>query len=238
MMKRRYMIPLLILVVLGIAYWAGPRLPRTELNTDLPDLPVGIDRISEYVQDREARLPVKPDNQGIILWGDSVAQPTTYVLLYLHGFTASRFEGQPIISDFVKEFRVNAYLPRLAAHGLQGTEAMLGMTPANLYNSAKEALVIAHKLGKKVIIMGTSTGCTLALMLAADFPRLVDALILYSPNIKIKNPMAVPGDYRSAGPYMEGNMPFRMIRQIVKIVNTGIVNTAWKHRFICSNCWI
>ena len=151
MMKRRYMIPLLILVVLGIAYWAGPRLPRTELNTDLPDLPVGIDRISEYVQDREARLPVKPDNQGIILWGDSVAQPTTYVLLYLHGFTASRFEGQPIISDFVKEFRVNAYLPRLAAHGLQGTEAMLGMTPANLYNSAKEALVIAHKLGKKVI---------------------------------------------------------------------------------------
>lgn len=63
MMKRRYMIPLLILVVLGIAYWAGPRLPRTELNTDLPDLPVGIDRISEYVQDREARLPVKPDNQ-------------------------------------------------------------------------------------------------------------------------------------------------------------------------------
>ena len=35
MMKRRYMIPLLILVVLGIAYWAGPRLPRTELNTDL-----------------------------------------------------------------------------------------------------------------------------------------------------------------------------------------------------------
>ena len=65
MMKRRYMIPLLILVVLGIAYWAGPRLPRTELNTDLPDLPVGIDRISEYVQDREARLPVKPDNQGI-----------------------------------------------------------------------------------------------------------------------------------------------------------------------------
>lgn len=49
-MKRRYMIPLLILVVLGIAYWAGPRLPRTELNTDLPDLPVGIDRISEYVR--------------------------------------------------------------------------------------------------------------------------------------------------------------------------------------------
>ncbi|MFR6382414.1 MAG: hypothetical protein ACLUOS_09645 [Odoribacter splanchnicus] len=106
------MIPLLILVVLGIAYWAGPRLPRTELNTDLPDLPVGIDRISEYVQDREARLPVKPDNQGIILWGDSVAQPTTYVLFICMDLRPAVSEGQPIISDFVKEFRVNAYLPR------------------------------------------------------------------------------------------------------------------------------
>ncbi|MFR6382415.1 MAG: alpha/beta hydrolase [Odoribacter splanchnicus] len=90
--------------------------------------------------------------------------------------------------------------------------------------------MIAHKLGKKVIIMGTSTGCTLALMLAADFPVLVDALILYSPNIKIKNPMAPllsgPWGLQISGAVHGGNMPFRMIRQIVKIVNTGIVNTA------------
>ncbi|MEI3154133.1 MAG: alpha/beta hydrolase [Odoribacter sp.] len=64
------------------------------------------------------------------------------------------------------------------------------MTPAHLYHSAQEALVIAHKLGQKVVIMGTSTGCTLALMLAADYPQLVEGLILYSPNIKIKNPLA------------------------------------------------
>lgn len=64
------------------------------------------------------------------------------------------------------------------------------MTPARLYDSAKEALVIAHTLGKKVWVMGTSTGCTLALMLAADFPELVDGLILYSPNIRIKNPFS------------------------------------------------
>ena len=74
MMKRRYMIPLLILVVLGIAYWAGPRLPRTELNTDLPDLPVGIDRISEYVQKHKndkVLLTVRRDGALI----DSLALP-------------------------------------------------------------------------------------------------------------------------------------------------------------------
>lgn len=189
-MKKKYMIPLLILIILVIIYLVGPRLPRTEVDSRLPEIPAGIGRIDQYVSDQEATFPVKPDNQSIILWGDSVGQPTEYVLLYLHGFTASRYEAYPVTHDFVKEFKVNAYLPRLAGHGLRVDEPLLDMTPVHLYNSAKEALVIARQLGRKVVIMGTSTGCTLALMLAADFPGLVDGLILYSPNIRIKNPLA------------------------------------------------
>ena len=50
--------------------------------------------------------------------------------------------------------------------------------------------MVAHRLGEKVVVMGTSTGGTLALMLAADFPELVDALVLYSPNVRIRNPFA------------------------------------------------
>jgi pimeloyl-ACP methyl ester carboxylesterase len=38
--------------------------------------------------------------------------------------------------------------------------------------------------------MGTSTGGTLALKLAAEFPELTDGLILLSPNIAINNPAA------------------------------------------------
>lgn len=188
--RKTYGIFLTVLLILGAVYGFGPRLPEREPDKKLPEIPVAIDEIAEYVRDREVRMPVKPGNEGVIQWGDSTGRPTEYVLLYLHGFTASRFEGEPITTDFVREFRVNAYFPRLAAHGLEDTEAMLEMTPARLYDSAKEALVIAHTLGQKVIVMGTSTGCTLALMLAADFPDLVDALILYSPNIKIRNPMA------------------------------------------------
>lgn len=184
------MIPLFVILILVIVYLLGPRVERTELDTVLPEVSVDIEDIEQYVQNQESCYPVKPGNESKVLWGDSVARPTEYVLLYLHGFSASRYEGYPVTHDFVKEFRVNAYLPRLAGHGLQEEEPLLQMTPANLYNSAKEALVIAHKLGQKVIIMGTSTGCTLALMLAADYPQLVNGLILYSPNIKIKNPLA------------------------------------------------
>lgn len=184
------MIFLLVIVLLVVLYYAGPRLPRIPLNMELPDISVSLDSLEAYVRGKDAELPVKPGNGGEIVWADTVGKTTPYVLLYLHGFSASRYEGFPITNDFIKKFGVNAYLPRLAAHGLDVPEPLLDMTPVNLYNSAKEALVIAHKLGQKVVIMATSTGCTLALMLAADYPRLVDGLILYSPNIQIKNNFA------------------------------------------------
>lgn len=190
MKKKRYVIPLVIVVILMIIYWAGPKLSETPLGKDLPQIPAGVGGIEEYVRTEEAGYPIKPGNESMILWGDSIGRPTTFVLLYLHGFSAGHFEGYPVTRDFVREFKVNAYLPRLAEHGLIGEEPLLDMTPENLYRSARKALAIAHKLGEKVILMGTSTGCTLALMLAADFPDLVDGLILYSPNIRIKNPGA------------------------------------------------
>ena len=186
-MKKRIVYPLVIIATLVVVYFLGPKIKCIELDTILPVISVGIDSISQYVEQQEAQYPVKPDNESIILWGDSVARPTSYVLLYLHGFSASRNEGYPVTHDFVKEFKVNAYLPRLAEHGLMLDEPLLNMTPTALYNSAKQSLVIAHKLGQKVVIMAISTGCTLALMLAADYPKLVDGLILYSPNIKIKD---------------------------------------------------
>ena len=51
-------------------------------------------------------------------------------------------------------------------------------------------MVEAHSLGDKVILMGTSTGATLSLKLAADHPELIDGLILLFPNIEINNPAA------------------------------------------------
>src|SRR5258708_7415518 len=56
--------------------------------------------------------------------------------------------------------------------------------------SAKEALAIGRQLGNKVILMGTSTGGTFALQLAATYPDQVAALVLLSPNIAINDPNA------------------------------------------------
>jgi pimeloyl-ACP methyl ester carboxylesterase len=115
---------------------------------------------------------------------------TEYCLLYLHGYGACWYEGNPVHIDFARRYGMNLYAPLLASHGIDTTEALIDMTPDRLYDSAKEALVAAHSLGEKVILMGTSTGGTLALKLAAEFPDLMDGLILLSPNITINNPAA------------------------------------------------
>ena len=178
-----------ILILLSVTYFYGPVMPEPKLTRMLP---VVAGNVGEYVSHLEAAEKVRPGNEAKIIWAsDSTHAQTEYVLLYLHGFSASRMEGYPVNEDFPKRYGCNAYLSRLASHGLITDNPLIDMTPDRLYESAKQALVIAGQLGQKVIIMGTSTGGTLALKLAADFPDMVYGLILYSPNIKIKSKASI-----------------------------------------------
>jgi esterase/lipase len=181
-----------IVILLAIlAYLLGPKPPTPELNKDLPSLSASIGNVENFIQKKEASFSIKPDNESRIFWAkDSVKERTNYCVLYLHGFSASWYEGYPAHVNFAKKFGCNLYIPRLHDHGLITEDALIDMTPDKLWDSAKEALIVARTLGKKVIIMSTSTGGTLALKLAADFPEYVDGLIMYSPNIRINNSTA------------------------------------------------
>ena len=98
-------------------------------------------------------------------------------------------EGDPVHQNIAKQFHCNLYLARLAEHGIDTTEDLMNLTAENYWESAKLAYAIGKQLGKKVILMGTSTGGTLALQLAANYPEIA-GLILYSPNIEVFNPSA------------------------------------------------
>lgn len=190
-MKKTFRIIITLVLFVLFFYVVGPRPPKPVLDNTLPKIIVALDSLDQYVHDQEKGLPVKPDNESKVVWAnDSLKNQTEYCLLYLHGFSASGFEGYPTHVNFAKHFHFNAYIPRLASHGLDVPEPLLDMTPDRLYDSAKKALQIAHLLGKKVIIMSTSTGGTLSLKMAAEFPDKVDGLILFSPNIRINNPAA------------------------------------------------
>jgi len=190
-MNRILRILLTVLLFLTFLYVVGPEFPTPKLTRELPKIEVQLNKLDQYLVEKERKLPVKPGNESIVIWAnDSLRKQTGWCLLYLHGFSASRMEGFPTHVNFASHFGMNAYLPRLASHGLDVPDPLVDMTPDLLYNSAKEALRIAHLLGKKVVIMSTSTGGTLSLKLAADFPELVDVLILLSPNVAINNPGA------------------------------------------------
>jgi esterase/lipase len=175
-------------LVLVAGYFFGPKPEKPELSKDIPSLSAGTSSLERYIEEYDQGLGIKPDNESRIIWAnDSVKERTEFCLLYLHGYSASWYEGYPANVEFAKHFGYNAYFPRLASHGLVTEDPLIDMTPENLWKSAKEALMVARGLGKKVIIMSTSTGGTLSLKLAADFPEYVEALILYSPNIRINN---------------------------------------------------
>lgn len=180
----------LITVLLVIIYFTGPKPSAPVLTTDLPAMPSDASLLQDTIAKEEARHPVKPGNEARIVWAnDSLKQMTEYAIVYLHGFTASQEEGDPVHVDLAKRFGCNLYLSRLADHGLDTVDALINFTAERLWNSALRAYAIGKQLGNKVILLSTSTGGTLALMLAARFPEIA-ANIMLSPNIAINDPNA------------------------------------------------
>lgn len=172
-----------LLLVLVVVYFCGPTPETPVLTYDLPEVPADLQALAAMIQEKESADSIKPGNEAEIFWAnDTAPQKTRYSLLYLHGFSASKEEGAPIHREFAKRYGCNAYLARLADHGIDSENALLGYTPGKAVNSAKEAFAIAQQLGDSVIIMSCSTGGSLAIYLAGG-PYPVKGLINYSPNI-------------------------------------------------------
>lgn len=169
---------------LGIGFAVGPRpqfqaLDATPLAT-LPDLAT----LEQTLAAHEAATPkLKPHNQARIVWADSVRQ-TEYAIVYLPGFSATEREGGPIHERIARRYGCNLLLARMPDHGIADTNSFRGIEPQQWVQAAKESVAMGKAMGRRVIVMATSTGATLALHLAAADPA-IHSLILYSPNIDI-----------------------------------------------------
>lgn len=175
-----------------IVYLMGPKPSAPNFDTSVPEIPGNLNTLETWINSSEKHVEfLKPDNQARIVWADTNNKTQTeWAIVYLHGYSATWAEGEPVHKNLAKYIHANLFLSRLVGHGIENGENMLEITAENLYQSAKEALFIGEKLGKKVIVVGTSTGGTLALKLAADFPGKIAGLILYSPNIEIHDKSA------------------------------------------------
>lgn len=179
------------LVIVGglvIAYFSGPKVSFDPVNSGIEMMDVPVSEIEAYIESSERMTEgIKDDNHSKIYWADS-GRKTPYVIVYLHGFSASPMESNPVHIELAKKFGCNLYTPRLSQHGLKDEDAFLQLTPESLMASAREAIAVGKTLGDKVILMSCSTGGTLSIYLSAMNPELIHAQLLYSPNIQVFNP--------------------------------------------------
>lgn len=190
-MKNNLLIRITFPFILIIAIYAlGPEPDEPVFDPAKVTVPATPDELEQYVASNEAQHKLKPDNEARIIWADSTRQKTPFSVVYIHGFSASQEEGDPVHEQFAKTFGCNLYLTRMADHGIDTTDQLLYFTPDRWWKSSKEALAIGQALGEKVILMSTSTGGTMSLILAATYPDDVYAMINMSPNIAINDDKA------------------------------------------------
>jgi carboxylesterase len=113
---------------------------------------------------------------------------TDQSVLLIHGWTACPYEMRELGERFYQQGR-NVVGTRLAGHGT--TTADFGRTGRNDWMaSAQKGLGTAALLGREVVVIGESMGGALGALLAKDYPRLVQRLVLCAPCFEIATPLA------------------------------------------------
>lgn len=187
-MKKAAYTALVLVIGLSLAYMFGPKPDTPVLDPTPITNQIAIDELDALIAEKESKMEsLKPDNEATIFWVNDSVVKTEYAVVYLHGLSASRMEGNPVHYEFAKRYGMNMYLPRLQSHGIDIPDALGDLTPENYLQSAKDAIAIGKTIGERVIVMCCSTGGTLAFYLAAHDPE-IEAVIAYSPNIDIFDP--------------------------------------------------
>jgi len=189
MLKIILSIVAVVVVVIAVAYFAGPKVPAAQFSPVLPTLTNDLSALEEEINRSEKETKdLKRDNQARIVWADtSKKQKTPYSIVYIHGFGASWAEGEPIHRNLAKRYGANLYLARMHDAGISDPNAFDDLTPENFMANAKRALAIGKALGDSVIVIGTSAGGLLTVYLASTNPE-IKGIVLYSPCMKTASP--------------------------------------------------
>ncbi|MCC4298820.1 alpha/beta hydrolase [Aurantimonas coralicida] len=173
-----------VLLLAGGAVWLfGPREP-VETTIRFDPAAIGADA-DAYLARTEADIPNLRENaQKEIVWAYPASRARTPIsIVYVHGFSAAKGETRPLADQVAASLGANLFYTRLTGHGRDG--AAMEQADVNAWlNDLAEAVAIGREIGNRVIVIGTSTGGTLATF-GATQPGLmqdVAGLVLISPN--------------------------------------------------------
>lgn len=176
---------LVAVLVMALVNWPA-KLDTTITRT------LQADDLDEFLVAAEAQIDsgpgIVPGTNKRIRWIDpATRQPTPLAVVYLHGFSATRQETAPYAENLANALGANLFETRLKGHGLRSAK-LEDVTAEDWLADATEALNIGEQIGERVVIVGTSTGATLALLLRQlDTLDNVAAMILMSPNFGLQD---------------------------------------------------
>lgn len=177
---------LLIVVALGAAVWfLGPLEPVARSGPAGP-----VDDPTSYLESREAGFDdIVPGTEARIVWAGEAGARSDVVVLYLHGFSASSEEIRPVPDRVAEALGANLIFARLPGHGRDGP-AMAEPQAGDWLDDTAQMLALARQIGDRVVVIGTSTGGTLAAWAATepDMAENVAAMVFVSPNFAVMNP--------------------------------------------------
>ena len=174
-MKRKLITGLVLIIVL-LTGWHF--IMTCESYTYNPTaLPASFEEFYKGKLQKSRELNARPKNEERLV---RFADKTPFAILYIHGYGASRAEGEYVVDKISEKFKANTYYLRLPGHGTNA-EDHAETTGREHLDEVITTLRMMRMLGDKIIVIGTSMGGVLATYAAAEHPELVDAMIISSP---------------------------------------------------------
>ena len=171
-------VTLIVIWVFNIASHLG----KSDLNFKEVFIPsdIGLD---SYLKNSEISLGDVPEEaEKKILWSNEEKNKTEIAIAFLPGFSTTNFQQKEFFDKLSKELDANIFLSRLSGHGREypGSKQM---SAENYLRDTSEAIEIAKRIGKKVILIGYSLGG--ALTTAASFDEKLSkdlhGVVLFAP---------------------------------------------------------
>ncbi|HSM31894.1 MAG TPA: alpha/beta fold hydrolase [Woeseiaceae bacterium] len=187
MTRRRLLVIAAAAALLGGVIYLNT--PPVLVNAALaPELP---DDIESWLADRERQAATQyaliPETEKRVTWYGEPGERTAYAVVNLHGFSATRQETAPLAERVATALAANLFETRLSGHGHE-ERPMHGVRAEDWLEDTAEAFAIGARLGKKIVVIGTSTGGTLALAMSDhETAAAVSDIVLISPNLRPKD---------------------------------------------------
>ena len=136
---------MLIILLLGKREPADLTLPEVSINK-------GVDH---YLEKRENEvLGLQTGVCKEVIWAEKKGKKTKFSIIFLHGFSASKFELSPFPNAVALGLNANIYNARLSGHGCGG-EALGRVTIKDWIFDLSEALEIGRRIGNSKFRIST-----------------------------------------------------------------------------------